>query len=344
MPTLAPAQLVDLASRIFVAAGAPEDIAQTVANSLVKSDLVGHDSHGVVRVRQYLDAIRRGDVNPAARPQIVQGDTGVITVDSQRGFGQVGARWTMEQAIARAKTHGIAAAGLINCGHVGRLGEWVEMATEHDAVALAFCNGGGVSGIVTPFGGSERLLGTNPIAAALPVGGSAPILLDFATSAVAEGKVRVARNRGKEIPEGWVLDKEGMPTTNPHDLYDGGTLLPAATHKGYALSLLVEFMAGFLTGNGSSALPGYRPGNGVLFVVMDVAAFRPVADYMADSSAMAARVKGVRPAPGFAEVMLPGEPEQRMAQMRSTQGIQVDDATWQLLTEDAAAYNVPVAA
>jgi LDH2 family malate/lactate/ureidoglycolate dehydrogenase len=342
MPLLQPATLIDLAKRIFVAAGTPDDTAELVATSLVGSDLVGHDSHGSVRVRQYLDAIRRGEINPAARPVIVHEQGATVTVDAQRGFGQVAAHFTINQGISRAKTYGIAAAGLIHCGHVGRLGEWVELAAEHQCMALAFCNGGGSSGAVTPFGGAERVLGTNPIAAALPVGESNPIVLDFATSAVAEGKVRVARNRGKSIPEGWILNSEGLPSTNPADLYDGGMLLPSATHKGYALSLLVEFMGGLLTGNGTPVLPGYTPGNGVLFIVLDIAAFRPTAEYDSESQAVAQRVKATKPAPGFDGVLLPGEPEQRMAATRNAQGIEVDDATWQLLTEDAAAYNVAV--
>jgi len=340
MPLLQSTSVIDLVQRIFAAAGAPEDIAQLVATSLVGSDLVGHDSHGSVRVRQYLDAIRRGDLKPDARPTIVHDHGAVVTVDAQQGFGQVAAHFTINEGIRRAKIHGIAAAGLIHSGHVGRLGEWVELAAERESLALAFCNGGGPTGAVAPFGGAERVLGTNPIAAALPVGGELPIVLDFATSAVAEGKVRVARNRGKSIPEGWILNKEGLPTTNPADLYEGGMLLPAATHKGYALSLLVEFMAGLLTGGGTPVLPGFTPGNCVLFIVLDIAAFRPPEEFDRDSQAVARRVKGIKPAPGFDEVLLPGEPEQRMAAARSVQGIEIDDATWKMLSEDAERLGV----
>jgi uncharacterized oxidoreductase len=344
MPLLQSSTLVDFIQRIFAAAGAPGDIAKLVATSLVGSDLVGHDSHGSVRVRQYLDAIRRGDLKPDARPEIVHEQGAAVTVDAQHGFGQVGANYTISEGIRRAKLHGVAAAGLIHSGHVGRLGEWVELAAEHQAMALAFCNGGGPTGAVAPFGGAERVLGTNPIAAALPVGGDNPIVLDFATSAVAEGKVRVARNRGKNIPEGWILNKEGLPTTNPADLYEGGMLLPAATHKGYALSLLVDFMAGLLTGGGTNVLPGFTPGNCVLFIVLDIAAFRSPSDYESQSKAVAERVKNTKPAPGFDKVMLPGEPEQQIAATRSANGIQIDDATWKLLTEDATALNVQIPA
>ncbi len=342
MPLLQSSTVIGLVERIFSAAGAPDDIAKIVATSLVGSDLVGHDSHGSVRVRQYLDAIRRGDLKPDARPAIVHEQGAAVTIDALRGFGQVAAHFAINEGIRRAKEYGVAAAGLIHSGHVGRLGEWVELAAEHQTLALAFCNGGGPTGAVAPFGGAERVLGTNPIAAALPIGNELPIVLDFATSAVAEGKVRVARNRGKSIPEGWILNNEGLPSTNPADLYAGGMLLPAATHKGYALSLLVEFMAGLLTGGGSPVLPGYSPGNGVLFIVLDIAAFRSTADYASESQAVAKRVKATKPAPGFDQVILPGEPEQRMAAVRSTEGIQIDDATWKLLTEDAAAFNIQV--
>jgi uncharacterized oxidoreductase len=342
MPLVQTERLAEFVGRVFVAAGAPQETAQLVAASLVTSDLVGHESHGVVRVRQYLDAIRRGDLDPAAQPDMVHDAGAVITVDAQRAFGQLAARWTVEQAVERARIHGLAAAGLTNCGHVGRLGEWVQWAADRQAIALAFCNGGGPGGSVTPFGGAARLLGTNPIAAAIPLDRHPPIVLDFATSAVAEGKVRVARNRGKSIPEGWILNAQGLPSTDPNDLYANGMLLPAATHKGYALSLLVEFLGGILTGNGAPALGGYRPGNGVLFLVLDVAAFRPLATFLADGGRMADAVKAVPPAPGFDEVLLPGEPEQRMLALRQAAGVQIDDATWRLLTEDAAKLDVVV--
>ena len=146
----------------------------------------------------------------------------------------------------------------------------------------------------------------------MPVADQPAVVLDFATSAVAEGKVRVARNRGKSIPEGWVLDSEGMPTTDPNDLYANGVLLPAAAHKGYALSLLVEFLGGILTGNGVPALPDtYQPRNGVLFIVLDIEAFQPLQDFLSLSAAFTDAIKAVPPAPGFEEVLLPGEPEQR---------------------------------
>lgn len=340
MPTLPAPELVTFVERIFMAAGAPQDIANSVADSLVKSELVGHESHGVVRVRQYLDAIERGELDPAARPKIVHELPTLCLVDACSAFGQVAARFAIEQAIERARDYAIAAVGLKQCGHVGRLGEWVALAASENFAALAFCNGGGRGGSVTPFGGAARVLSTNPVAAALPTGDGAPIVLDFATSAVAEGKVRVARNRGKPIPEGWVVNSAGEPTTNPNDLYEGGMLLPAAGHKGYGLSLLVEYLGGILTGAGCPCFPTFVPGNGVLFMLIDVEAFRPFAEYQQDSTELVSRVKGAKPAPGFEEVLLPGEPEQRTLTQRSASGLSLDDATWAHLTDAATQFGI----
>jgi LDH2 family malate/lactate/ureidoglycolate dehydrogenase len=342
MKVLEPAILIDFVAGIFEAAGATATGARQVANSLVTSDLVGHDSHGIVRVRQYLDTIDQGALDPAAEPAIIQ-ETAVMTgVDARRGFGQIAARFAMELTIQKAEMYGLAATGLFNCNHVGRLGEWVQLAAEQALIGLAFCNGGAKKGSVTPYGSATRLLGTNPIAAAVPVSGRAPIVIDFATSVVAEGKVRVHRNRGQPIPEGWILRADGQSSTNPEDFYAGGVLLPAAGHKGYSLSLLVELLGGILTGHGSPVLPDFGTGNGVLFLILAPEAFRPAADFLADSAALCERVKAVSPAPGFAEVLLPGEPEQRTAARRQAEGISIDDTTWTHLTEAASRFEVAV--
>jgi uncharacterized oxidoreductase len=329
MPVINSTVLSEFVASIFEAAGTPKEGAHLVANSLVKSNLVGHDSHGVVRVMQYLDTITRGELNPAVEPVIVHETPTITIVDARRGFGQIGAHFAMSVTIEKARSQGLAATGLQHCNHVGRLGEWVEMAADQNMVGLGFCNGGRPGGLVAPFGGASRLLGTNPVAAAAPVGGRAPFLLDFATSNVAEGKVRIARNKGQSIPEGWILDSQGRSSTNPEDLYNAGMLLPAAGHKGYGLSLLVEFMGGLLTGEGAPAMPGYNSmSNGVVFIVLAVEAFRPVTEFLQDSAILCEQVKVAKPAPGFEEVLLPGEPEQRSAERRQAEGIPIDETTW----------------
>ncbi len=340
MPTVHAAQLTSFVARIFQAAGAPPDAAELVAASLVKSNLAGHDSHGVVRVIQYLASMAQGEMDAQARPTLVRETPVTATVDGNRGFGQLAAHFAASLALEKAQAQGLGAVALAHAGHIGRVGEWVEMAGQAGFIGLAWCNGGRPGGIVAPFGGAERRLGTNPVAAAVPLPGEPPLVMDFATSVVAEGKVRIARNSGKPIPEGWILDREGRPSTRPQDLYDGGVLLPAAGHKGYGLSLLVELLGGVLTGAGCPIFPGYVMNNGVLFLVLDPGVFRPREAFDADVRRLVEAVRSTRPAPGFQEVLLPGEPERRTAQERQAQGIPMDETTWQGLLEAGARFGV----
>ena len=341
MPVITVKTLTEFVSKILQGAGTSPDGARQVANSLVSSNLAGHDSHGVVRVRQYLDTIAAGELDPAAEPVITKETGGIVLVDAQHGFGQIAAAFAMQTAIDKAHTNGLSATGLLNCNHIGRLGEWVEMAARQDMIALCFANGGRPGGLVAPFGGAGRLWGTNPIAAGIPLGGQAPVVMDFATSVVAEGKVRVARNKGQTLPEGWIQRADGQPSTTPDDLYEGGVLLPAAGHKGYGLALLVELIGGLLIGQGGPAMPDYKAmKNGVVFLVVSAGAFRPVADFLDDGATLYDRIKATPPAPGFDEVLLPGEPEQRTAAQRQTEGIPIDDTTWAQLVAAGAEFEV----
>jgi uncharacterized oxidoreductase len=343
MPVFESSALSHFVHRIFQEAGAREEVARLVANSLVASDLAGHSSHGVVRVLQYLDSMAASELDPIAEPIIAHETATIALVDAQRGFGQLAAHFAMTTTIEKAQAQGIAATGVYNCYHVGRLGEWVEMAPEHGLIGLAFCSGGRPGGGVAPYGGATPTLGTNPIAAALPVADRPPVLMDFSTSAVAEGKLRVARNRGQTVPEGWILDAQGQPSTSPADFYTGGVLLPAAGHKGYGLSILVEFLGGILTGSGCPALPGFTlVGNGVLFLALSIEAFRPLETFLAEGAALCDQVKAVPPAPGFDEVLLPGEPEHRTTERRQAEGIVVDEATWTRLTDAAMTLQVTI--
>jgi uncharacterized oxidoreductase len=343
MPVIDPKTLADFSVRILQAAGATPAGAKLVAASLVESNLVGHDSHGVVRIRQYLDTMAAGELQPTAEPAIARETATITIVDAQHGFGQIAARFAIERTISKAQIQGLAATGLFNCNHIGRLGEWVELAAGQGCISLGFCNGGRPGGLVTPYGGSGRALGTNPIAAAVPIAGRPPVVIDFSTSIVAEGKVRVARNKGQAIPAGWIQDAQGRPSTNPEDLYAGGTLLPIAGHKGYGLSLLVELLGGMLTGQSCPGMPDYAVlKNGVLFIVLAVEPFRSPEDFLQDSSTLCEILKSVTPAPGFDEVLLPGEPEQRTAARRRAEGIPIDETTWGQLAGAAAEFGVAV--
>lgn len=339
MPTIAHTALADLAARIFVAAGAPASHARLVAESLVLSDLAGHESHGVVRVRQYLNSIAAGDIVPAAVPVVARETAVMASVDARRGFGQVAARLAITCAVEKARAQGLAAAGIFNGNHVGRMGEWVMVAADAGLVGLGFCNLGRRGASVAPYGGVARLLGTNPFAAAVPVAGRPPLLVDFATSAVAEGKLRVARNRGLPIPPGWAVAADGTPTTDPNDFYAGGALLPAAGHKGYGLGMLAELLGGLLT-DAADEPASAASGHGVLFVVLATGLFRPAEAFLADAAELCARAAAVPPAAGFAEVLLPGGPEHRSEARRRAEGVPLDDATWAQLAAAAAALGV----
>ena len=325
---------------IFEAVGARAPIASKVSESLVLANLYGHDSHGIVRVNLYLEQIENGVLEPASDPEPIQEASSILIMDAKRNFGQWSAFLTVKEIIAKAETCGVAAGGVTNSGHVGRLGEWVEMAADAGFIGLAFCNGGGRRGTVAPFGGSERMMGTNPLAAAIPLEDRNPIVIDFATSVVAEGKVKIARNKGVELPPGCLLDKHGNPSVNPNDLYDGGVLLPVGGHKGSALSLLNDVMAGLLTGSGVPQEGDGKLNNGAFFIVLRIETFRALSAFFGEAQAYADFFKSVRPAPGFDEVMLPGEPEAFTAAERRANGIPVDEVTWSNLVEAAAEVGV----
>jgi LDH2 family malate/lactate/ureidoglycolate dehydrogenase len=327
---------------IFRAVGTEDEEASIVADSLVDAELCGHQSHGLIRVSEYLRFIREGAIVPQAQPQLIDDGGTTIVVDGNWGFGQVVARHATQWLIERTLKHGVGAVAIRRCAHVGRAGVYPELAAERGLVALAFVNGGGAEPRLAPYCGRTAVFGTNPVAAAVPLPGSDPVVMDFSTAAVASGKIRVLRDRGEPLPEGWILDSEGRPSTNPEDYYSGGMLLPAAGHKGYGLCLLVELLAGCLTGAGSLAVPdsGYRVGNGMFMQAFDVRAFMPLERFAALAGALADTVHATPPAAGCDEVLLPGEPEQRNARIGAADGVEIADSTWQSIAAVAAELGV----
>jgi hydroxycarboxylate dehydrogenase B len=219
MPCLQAGELRSLAGRLFEALRVPPEEAACVAESLVRADLAGHDSHGVIRIPQYAQAIRSALIQPGAPFEITQESPSLALIDGHRGLGQVVARRAMELAILKAKATKISSVGAYNLYHVGRLADYTRMAAEQELVGIMTVNAGGASPLVAPFGGTAGRLGTNPISIAFPTGGSVPFVLDMATSVMAEGKVRAKRHRGEQTPEGWLIDHEGRPTTDPNVLY-----------------------------------------------------------------------------------------------------------------------------
>ncbi len=340
MLTLDPAHLRDASQRIFEAAGAPSEVAAQMAEFLVESNLVGHDSHGVIRIPAYLQAISDGLIVPDARPEVTEETATSALVDGKDGFGHIAAAFATDIAARKARESKVAVVSVVRCNHIGRLGEWASRAARQGVVAIVTVGGGGGPGIAAPYGGTARALGTNPISVGMPAGEGEELLVDFATTAMAEGKVQVARAKGASLPPGVLLDREGHPSTNPEDLYSGGMLLPFGGHKGYGLALVVELLGAALT-PGQRHNRGARSG-GAVIIAVDAAAFRPLAEFEAAAMEALGRVKAIPPAPGFAEVLVPGEPERRTRAERLRTGIPLPEVTWHEIVDAARGLGVEV--
>lgn len=341
MPNVESQVLTDFCQSIFRAAGAADDVAAMVAHSLVQTNLLGHDSHGVIRVKSYVDQVRTGKLKPHAEPQIARRFAATATVDCQWGFGQIGARFGAEVARDLANEFGIGCAALSQVNHIGRLGEYAEIIARAGLVGLVFTGGTYVKVSVTPYGGREPLFGTNPMAWAVPTSGE-PFLLDMATAAVANGKIMVALSKGEPFPAGMLLDKDGNATTDPATFYDGGMLLPFGTYKGSGLALMMEIVPTLLAGFAPVSSPEFVSGNPTLMIGIRVEAFTELERFVRLVEALKARVKRVPPAAGFDEVLLPGEKEERSMAQRLKEGIPLPDSVWRDLSTLAADYGLAV--
>lgn len=341
MRTARAEELRRFAADIFVAHGASAADALTVAETLVKASLHGHDSHGILRIGRYVEKIHRGTLHPAAQPVVCHRRGGVAVVDGGLGFGQVAARFGAELALELARTHGVAAVSLSRTTHIGRLGDYAEQIAAAGFIALVFASGADPGGSVAPHGGRERVLGTNPLAWGLPVPPDrAPLVADFSTSAIPEGKVAMARARGERLPAGAVLDCDGRPSTDPADYYAGGALLPFGGHKGYSLGLLVELMASLLAGSVPSSSPEYQRGNPTLLIALEVAAFRPLEEYLRHTDELLRRIEASAPAAGFDRVLVPNALEVEAERRHRRDGIPVPDSLWTELSALAARAGV----
>ncbi|MGQ9553076.1 MAG: Ldh family oxidoreductase [Anaerolineae bacterium] len=346
MPRLLAEELRAFSKDVFIALGAPEASADRVATALVKSNLVGHDSHGVIRIPQYARFVREGRIDPAAMPTVEHETVTTARVDGHWGWGQVAAWEATQLAIVKAREMRVAAVTLYNSNHVGRVGEYVEEIASNGMIGLMTVNNHGGAVQVAPFGGREARLSSNPIAFAAPTSG-APLLVDMTSSVVAEGKVRILRNQGKLAPEGWLIDAQGRPTRDANVLYTNppGALLPLGGtlgHKGYGLSVLVDIMSGGLSGGGCSRVNGKRIGNAAFIEAICVDAFITREEYFREVDGLAASLKSCRPAEGFQEVLLPGEPERRTEKERQLHGIDIDEETWHQICDTARSLQVSV--
>lgn len=331
---------------IFKGAGAHPDLATEMGEALVGANLAGHDSHGVIRIPAYISLIAAGKLDPKARPTIIEETANSALIDGNWTFGHVAAKYGTDVAIKKAKQSKTAIVSIVRCNHIGRLGQWASQASAEDVIAIVTVGGSGGSegtrSASAPFGGAEGAFSTNPIAIGVPGGETPDMLIDFATTVVAEGKIQVARAKGAELPPGCILDKNGQPSTNPNDFYDGGVLLPFGAHKGYALAMFVEMLGGVFSPGDVYNGEGRR--GGAVIWATDAYAFRTKESYAKNADFVLQRVKKIRPAAGFKEVLLPGEPEMMSAATRMREGIPVADSTWQLIIDAGKSVGVDVEA
>lgn len=348
MPILSSATLSDFAARIFLAAGVPEADAALVATSLVGANLRGHDSHGVMRVPQYVDFIERGEYKTGVELEVLSDTPAVVVCDGHWGLGQVQAMRLLDLILPRARNLGLAAGSARCCGHIGRLGEYAERAAEEGLILIATVNNAGAGQRVAPPGGIAPRLGTNPLCVAVPTEAE-PVVLDFGTSVAAEGKARVYYINGKKpVPEGWLLDSEGRPTTDPSVLYEPplGSILPMGgtqAYKGFGLGLVLDILSGGLSGGRTShaGAPAAK-GNNILFLALDPAKFTGTEPLLKEASQLCEYVRCCPRAKGVDTIMLPGDPERAVLAKRTAGGIPLEDAHWARLTELAGRLSVAV--
>ena len=325
-----------IAQTILAAAGSSADEAEKVAQKLVGANLAGHDSHGVIRVPQYVDQVAEGLIVPNQSAEVIFETAVVAVLDGHGGYGQIVGEQAVQAAIDKAREHGIALSLLRHSAHLGRLGDWAEMAAAAGMASLHFVNATGIPLRVVPHGGRDGRGTTNPLAMGIPVAGGAPVVLDFATSAIAEGKVRVARNKGVAIPPDCLLDADGRPTSDPNALYADppGNLVPfggaVSGHKGGALWLMVDLLAGAFTGGRWSRRPEGPPrvARPMLSSGIAPAVYTGAPELAGEIRRYLEFVKSSRPRAPDGAVMLPGEPEQRARAERLANGVPIDSTTW----------------
>ena len=350
MPTLTFDQVAKTCEKIMRAIGAPPHAAKLVGEYLATANLYGHDSHGIQNAIAYVDLTKRGIIKPKAKWKLVKESAGTALMDGRWGIGQVACTEATKLAIRKARRYGTSSVGIFNCNHIGRLGDYSSMIAESGMIGIIYAN---CDPSVAPWGGMKSMLGTNPISYAFPQKGEKPIMVDFASSAVAEGKIRAAMLKGDQVPDGWIMDTEGNPTNDPKKFYAEpyppasvkvvGAQLPAAGHKGYGLAIVVDILGGVLTGTGVDG--GVREWcNGVLIQALNIRDFVPEKRYYSMVRTLTNEIKKSPRAPGHSEILMPGEPEYRTAEKRQNEGIPIPDTTWQAITKIARELQVDLKA
>ncbi len=339
-------RLASLISAIFASSGCNAQESDAIADHLVKANLAGHDSHGVIRAPIYIQWMSDEKVFANRDMEVIIDSPTMALIDGQMGFGQWIGKQATQLGIDKCRDQGVAVIALRNSGHLGRIGHWSEMAADANLVALNFVNTSGLGMHVVPAGGKDKRLSINPISVAFPVEGRSPVVLDFAAAATAEGKLKVARNKGVRVPEGWIVDADGNPTTDPNEFYGpvageiAGSILPLAGHKGYGLGFMAELLAGALTGGGASSAGKTRLEQNMLSILVDPLKLQAGGDLFAEARRYVDFVKSSEPSEPGGQVLAPGDIEDRNRQERIANGVELDEISWGQLKETAAACGV----
>lgn len=334
--------LQELVSAVFANAGSERQESDLIAEHLVKANLVGHDSHGVIRTPIYIQWLRDGKVFANRSLKIHFDSDTMALVDGQLGYGQSIGRQAVELGLTKCRVKGISLIALRNCGHLGRIGHWAEQAAAANCLSLHFVNTSGLGMFVVPAGGIDRRLSVNPVTMGVPVVGRHPIIFDIAAAATSEGKLKVARNKGVPVPDGWILNPQGQPTNDPNEFYGPpwGAILPMAGHKGYGLGFMVELLAGALTGGGCSREGKTLLEQSMLSIFIDPSKLPTQEIFSAEVSRYIDFVKSSRPATPNGKVLVPGDVEAQNLAERLAHGIELDEITWNQIVETAREGNV----
>ena len=347
---------IKLITDIFKAKSCNDNEAKTIAERLAGSNLVGHDSHGIARVPRYVEWMEKGWVFPNLKPEIVIDAGAMGCLDAKQGFGQVAGEYAVDDGISRAKKHGVSVVGLRNSGHLGRIGDWAERAADADLISFHFVNVRG-SLLVAPFGGSDRRGSTSPLAIGIPSKDKDHIILDMATSTVAEGKVMVAQKGGKQLPHGALIDSTGKLTTNPEAMYgkirddevpnpDKGTgaITAFGLHKGSGINFMMEMLGGALTGNGVCGALNEKErrkfSNGMLSIYIEVEKMVDFDYFRKEVESYAEFVRASKPSQNNDKVLIPGDKEISTKEERLKFGLPVPPLVWENIKQTANKLNV----
>ncbi len=324
-------------SRLCEAAGTPRNIAESVSRILVNADLKDHTSHGVFHISNYLQSIQHKEIIPDKVPEILHQTPSTAFVDARKGWGHYSAQWGMNLAMQKARSSGIGAVSFVNLNHIGRLGEYVEQAASEGFIGIVTAGWGAPgAGAMTPHGVVANGLSTNPVALGVPSSDGKPFISDFATTALANSKVLVFKMKGMKLPPGCIVDKHGKPSVEPDDYIEGGRLLVFGGQKGYAISLMTCLLGGL----GGAFNPETGHISGTFIQAIDVRAFQPLEAYQRNASAFLEGIRATPPAPGFSEVLVPGDLERRAEEEQLREGIELPETVWSRLLECSEKYKV----